>query len=43
VALGLDVEDLLRTVRIWQDWLDQPEGEAPAVPVIRVAEPEAVA
>ena len=43
VALGLDVEDLLRTVRTWQDWLEQPEGEAPAVPVIRVVEPEAVA
>lgn len=42
-ALGLDLEDLLRTVRIWQDWLDRPEGEAPAVPVIRVVEPEAVA
>lgn len=43
VALGLDVEDLLRAVRIWQDWLDQPEGKAPTVPVIRVVEPGAVA
>lgn len=38
VALGLDVEDLLRAVRVWQDWLEQPEGEPPALPVIRVVE-----
>lgn len=39
VALGLDIDHLLRAVQIWQDWLEQPEGEAPAVPVIRVVEP----
>jgi hypothetical protein len=43
VALGLDMEDLLRAVRIWQDWLEAPQGDVPALPVIRVVEPEAVA
>jgi len=39
---GVDVEDLLRSVRRWQDWLAAPAGERPPVPVLRVLDPSAV-
>ena len=39
VALGLDVEGLLRSVAAWQDWLDQG-GEPPAPPRVRVVKEE---
>ncbi|HKH47842.1 MAG TPA: DUF309 domain-containing protein [Thermoanaerobaculia bacterium] len=40
VALGLDVEDLLRSVDAWRDWLERHEGEAPAWPRVRVVDQE---
>jgi uncharacterized protein len=39
VALGLDVEGLLRSVAAWQDWLEQG-GEPPPPPRVRVVEEE---
>jgi hypothetical protein len=41
-ALGLDVSGLLDAVRPWQEWLERG-GERPAVPVLRVVDPAAVA
>lgn len=41
VTCGLDVAGLLESVRTWQEWLEQG-GERPAVPAIRIIEPEAV-
>jgi predicted metal-dependent hydrolase len=37
-ALGLDIEDLLRSVAAWQDWLERREGEEPAWPRVRVVD-----
>lgn len=42
VSQGLDVEELLDSVRRWQDWLETPKGERPEVPVLRVLDPTAV-
>jgi predicted metal-dependent hydrolase len=38
VALGLDVEDLLRSVAAWQIWLERKEGEEPPWPRVRVVD-----
>lgn len=38
VALGLDVDEILRSVAAWQDWLEHREGEAPAWPRVRVVD-----
>jgi predicted metal-dependent hydrolase len=38
VALGLDIEGLLRSVDGWQDWMERQEGEAPAWPQVRVVD-----
>lgn len=38
VALGLDVESLLRSVDAWQDWMERQIGESPAWPQIRVVD-----
>ena len=35
VALGVDVEDLLRRVGEWESWLERREGEAPPPPSIQ--------
>lgn len=40
-ALGLDVEDLLRSVDAWRDWLKQG-GEEPAWPRVRILDAEAL-
>ena len=32
--LGIDVEDLLRSVREWETWLERPEGQSPPVPTL---------
>jgi uncharacterized protein len=42
VALGLDIESLLRSVRAWEAWLERGEGPAPAWPRIVVVDPEAL-
>ncbi|HYN21610.1 MAG TPA: DUF309 domain-containing protein [Thermoanaerobaculia bacterium] len=42
VACGLDLESLLESVRLWQEWLER-EGERPASPTIGILEPELVA
>jgi len=34
VALGIDVEDLLRRVGEWESWLEHRNGEAPPIPVL---------
>jgi uncharacterized protein len=41
-ACGLDVAGLLDAVRLWQDWLEEPEGDPPPVPTLRVLDPDAV-
>jgi predicted metal-dependent hydrolase len=41
ILCGLDIDGLLKSVRQWQDWLEQ-EGERPEVPVIRVIDADAV-
>lgn len=41
-ALGLDVEDLLRSVGAWQAWLERADGEPPAPPRVRVVDEEAL-
>ena len=33
-TLGIDVEDLLRSVRKWETWLERPEGQSPPVPTL---------
>ena len=33
-TLGIDVEDLLRSVRKWETWLERPEGQSPPVPIL---------
>jgi uncharacterized protein len=38
VALGLDVEELLRSVSAWQDWLERQDGEPPEPPRVQVVE-----
>lgn len=40
VALGLDIEELLRSVAGWQEWLERREGEEPAWPRVRVVDEE---
>ena len=40
-ASGLDVASLLESVRQWQEWVER-DGERPAVPAIRVLDPELV-
>lgn len=42
VAQGLDVAELLGSVKRWQAWLERCEGEPPPVPVVQVVEPGAV-
>lgn len=43
-CLGVDLEGLLGLVRRWEDWLaGEEQGEAPAVPRIRIVDPEAIA
>lgn len=42
IALGLDVQDLLRSVDAWQDWLERGEGELPEPPRVRVVDEEAL-
>ena len=39
-ALGLDVEQLLLSIRLWRTWLDRPEGAPPRPPVLRVIDDE---
>lgn len=39
-ALGLDIEDLLRSVSAWQEWLERREGEPPEPPRVRVVAEE---
>jgi len=41
-ALGLDVEDLLRAVAAWQDWLERGEGEEPPLPQVRMVDADAL-
>lgn len=41
VASGLDMAALLESVRKWQEWVER-DGERPAVPKIRVVDPELV-
>jgi predicted metal-dependent hydrolase len=40
VALGLDVDGLLRSVATWQEWLERGEGEIPEPPRVRVVDEE---
>lgn len=40
VALGLDIESLLRSIAAWQDWMERQEGEIPAWPRVRVVDEE---
>lgn len=42
VALGLDVDELLRSVAAWQEWLERGEGEEPALPRIRIPDAESL-
>ena len=42
VALGLDIEGLLRSVAAWQDWLESREGEEPPWPRVRVVDEPAL-
>lgn len=42
-AWGLDIAGLLDAVRLWKDWLDEPESDPPPVPTLRVLDPDAVA
>ena len=42
VACGLDITGLLDQVGIWQSWLETKQGEVPAVPVVRVVDPDAI-
>lgn len=42
-ACGLDVAGLLDSVRSWQAWLDDPAGDPPPVPIVRVLDGHAVA
>jgi predicted metal-dependent hydrolase len=42
VSHGLDVAGLLAFVGEWQAWLQRREGAMPAVPVVRVVEPDEV-
>ena len=42
VSHGLDVAGLLDTVGVWQDWLERREGDPPAVPRLRVVDPNAI-
>ena len=41
-AKGLEIGELLRTVGAWQEWLENPEGDPPQEPRLRVVDPEAV-
>jgi len=41
VACGLDIENLLESVRQWQEWLER-DGERPAVPGIGIVDPQSV-
>lgn len=41
-ASGLDVAGLLDAVRLWQGWLEEPAGDPPPVPVVRVLDWDAV-
>lgn len=36
VALGLDIEEILRSIEAWQSWLEQSDGEPPAPPRVRI-------
>ncbi len=42
-AWGLDIAGLLEAVRAWQLWLDAPDGDPPAVPILQVLDWGAVA
>jgi uncharacterized protein len=42
IALGLDVQDLLRSVAAWQDWLERDGTEPPEPPRVRVVDEEAL-
>lgn len=39
-ALGLDVEQLLRSIALWQEWLERREGDPPQLPVLLVIDGE---
>jgi predicted metal-dependent hydrolase len=41
-TLGLDVTDLLESVRRWEVWLEEGDGERPPAPALRVLDPAAV-
>lgn len=43
IACGLDVERLLEAVGEWQAWLERGGSAPPAVPALRIVDPEAVA
>ena len=38
VALGLDIEELIRSVADWQEWLERREGDEPAWPRVPVVD-----
>jgi uncharacterized protein len=42
VSHGLDLADLLRLVRTWEDWLERREGDPPPVPTLQILDPAAV-
>lgn len=43
VACGLDLARLLEDLERWDRWLESGEGERPALPRLRIAEPGGVA
>jgi predicted metal-dependent hydrolase len=43
VACGLDIAGLLEHVGVWESWLKTRQGDPPAVPVVKVLDPEAIA
>lgn len=35
-ALGLDIDQLLRSIGLWQEWLERREGDPPRLPALLV-------
>jgi uncharacterized protein len=40
---GLDIADLLRSVGVWEDWLQRRAGDPPPVPTLKILDLAAIA